>query len=362
MYFPQTSTRVVMSYTANCSYILVKNFLLTIFHHKGSKNNLFYTMSLSSPIFADSENMAVFVKFKNSPGPVFLVHLLYSDGTLSNVRYENSVYMNSLDWALSVNMLETGKIITGFRIGLSNINDLQTCDMNAEIDFLGISDYDDYYSDYNPALLSLSSVGINYTVTPHINSLNSSNLRNIVVVDEDNYSSKTFNELLELVKKGSNMIVLGGFSKTGIASILGNITANNIISVNQVHFSSLSYDIPEITLSAISLSNSVILASYSDGFSSVPLLVKYDTAHLGSIYYFNLFPLITAISAYDTSLCTNIKNIANLVYTDLLHLSHITLEDRLFYLKNAGSFIVEGKFKMVVSDLIGLSNNINWRT
>jgi hypothetical protein len=318
-----------------------------------SKIVMFYKVTLTSSISVVNDE-SIFIKFKTGSGTRLIVNVLYKDGSMSNTLYATSVYMNSSSWALSSTDLESGKTIIGFRIGISNLYDLAVSDISANIEYLGISQVSSFSLGYTATVESLSLTNINYTLANQLNSLHSNSLYNIIVTDEDNYPQNTFNELYELAQSGSNIILVGRLSETGFVSHLANITSSGgYLSVSRIQYSNFSYSIPLTTLTSFSLKGGGdVLASYSDEVNSVPLLINFSVAGHGSIYYFNLLPLIDSVKNLNASSFSEVQIVTQAIYHNVLNLSYASIDNRLFYLKNRGSFTIDGNVNAVVGDII----------
>ncbi len=326
------------------------NMIIQASGNSGSKIVMFYKHSLSTPIIVEN-GLNVFLKFKTDPGTALIVHVLYSDGTQNNLVYDNSVYMQSSTWASSDTELESGKTVIGFRIGISNVLIQSYSTISANIDYLIVYSSSEKSTQFVDTLTSLSLADINYTIAYQLESIHSSGLSTIISVDQSNFPDETSEDLLELVQNGSNLIIIGDLSASSYATKFGNVTlTSNAISATKIQCVSTFYKIPSTPLQELSVSNCEVLANYSDGVTSVPLLVKFSNG-IGSIYYCNLLPLLDSSNLTNVS-SNEIQKALQAIYHDCLSLSYSSIDQRLFYLKNYGSTIFDGKVDVSFTDLI----------
>ncbi|MEM2507460.1 MAG: hypothetical protein QXF61_10515, partial [Nitrososphaeria archaeon] len=320
---------------------------------ENSKIVAFYKIMLQNPILVEDELFA-FVKFKTGHGARLMVHILYNDGTMNNTIYEGSVYMKSKVWATSITEIKrVGKHITGFRIGISNLFNLNLGEISAEIDYLGLFKRSKPPRLIN-AIASLSLAQVNYTLANSLNNIFlSSSCRNVIVVDEVDYPYETLTELWQLAEKGCNIIVVGEFLRHGIISKFMNFNiTGRLLPVSNIQFKEGErYHIPRMYAPEIVYNGGEVLASYETDVGSIPLLLRLNFSENSSFIYLNLWPLIEALKNSGSKEQIEIQHFLSLLFGKIIGTSVKDI-DRLFYLKNIGPIIVEGKINILFHELI----------
>lgn len=318
---------------------------------RDSKIVMFYRINLQNPICVE-ENIYILVKFKTQGATKLLVHVLYDDGTMSNAMYENSAFMRSEEWATSSTLIEkVGRHIIGFRVGVTNKFDEHTNQLLAEVDYIAILRTPKTARNID-AIAALALAGVEYTIDYDVNSSRVGAHKNIVVIEEGN-SNNTLAQLLQLLEKDKNVLILGDLSESKWASNLISIKViNETLPARCIKIGESIYDVPLLHVKEITQSGGEVLAWYSNNNKTVPLLVRIRVEN-EALNYLNIWPLLDKMKDLDAEKeLIKLQQVLKVLFTKVLNLSQSDFMNRFFYLKNTGSIDMKGNINITCFNAI----------
>lgn len=308
---------------------------------KNSKIVMFYKYILEKPIHVDNETY-LWSKFRTQMDTKLMIHILYSDGTMSNSFFEGSPYMTSKSWSWSQTLINyVNKNVTGFRIGISNIFDESVNKIWAELDYLVISKYNN--TCFRDGIMTLALSNTNYTIEYNTAaSLVEEKYQNIILTNNIN-SSEIHPYLTDILLKDKKVMVLGDLSDNGwILNYLDLEYNEELVSVNNIEFNDINYNFPSINVPHITLANGHSIAWYS-GNEKIPFIVDVSINSTLNFYYVNICPMINAIKRKSSiTELFSYYEILKKIFSEILNLTKSNSIKRAFYQKNKYEFLING--------------------
>ena len=312
---------------------------------KNSKIVMFYKYILEKPIHVDNETY-LWSKFRTQMDTKLMIHILYSDGTMSNSFFEGSPYMTSKRWSWSQTLINyVNKNITGFRIGISNIFDESVNKIWAELDYLVISKHNN--TCFRDGIMTVALSNTNYTIEYNTAApLVEEKYQNIILTNNIN-SSEIHTYLTDILLKDKKVMVLGDLTDSGwILNYLDLEYNEELVSVNNIEFNDINYNFPSINVPHITLTNGHSIAWYS-GNEKIPFIVDVSINSTLNFYYVNIWPIIDAIKEKSTTTdLFSFYEILNKIFSEILNLTKATSIKRAFYQKNKDSCSINGSIKI----------------
>jgi hypothetical protein len=293
----------------------------------GNKTVALLRKILEKPIFVDRQ-LIIEIKFRTYNKTKLLVHILYNDGSMENVIYAGSPFMQSNVWAVARKIIDAGKrgkYIVGFRIGVTNRFDENLTSLRADVEYLAV--YEDPVALCSDAIVFMLLSNLNYTIAFSGNTLKG---RNIILVNETITDQKIIDVL---AKDNRNVIILGKKIESRSAGCI----------VKAI----LSYQ------NAAGINN--ILAFYEcDNGEKITAIEKIKD----NIYFVNIYPIITNMQMCSNQSCLlAIRHKVGTIMRFILGDMSSSTFKREFFLKAKGGIKIAGDVEMHVKELLICVNN-----
>jgi hypothetical protein len=293
----------------------------------GNKTVALFRKNLEKPIFVDRQ-LIIEIKFRTYNKTKLLVQILYNDGSMENVIYGGSPYMQSDVWAVARKIIDVGKrgkYIVGFRIGVTNRFDENVTSLRADVEYLAV--YEDPVALCGDAIVFMLLSNLNYTIAFSGNALKG---KNVILINETITDQKIIDVL---AKDNRNVIILGKKIGSGSAGciIKAILSYQNTTGINN------------------------ILAFYEcDNGEKITAIEKIKN----NIYFVNIYPIITNMKMCSNQSCLlAIRHKVGTIMRFILGDVGSTTFKREFFLKSKGGIKIAGDVEMHVKELLICINN-----
>jgi hypothetical protein len=293
----------------------------------GNKTVALFRKILEKPIFVDRQ-LIIEIKFRTYNKTKLLVHILYNDGSMENVIYAGSPFMQSDVWAVARKIIDAGKrgkYIVGFRIGVTNRFNENVTSLRADVEYLAV--YEDPVALCGDAIVFMLLSNLNYTIAFSSNTLKG---KNIILVNETITDQKIIDAL---AKNNRNVIILGKKIESRSAGCIVKAILNyqNANGANN------------------------ILAFYEcDNGEKITAIEKIKD----NIYFVNIYPIITNMKMCSNQSCLlAIRHKVGTIMRFILGDMSSSTFKREFFLKAKGGIKIVGDVEMRVKELLICVNN-----
>jgi len=293
----------------------------------GNKTVALFRKILEKPIFVDRQ-LIVEIKFRTYNKTKLLVHILYNDGSMENVIYGGSPYMQSDVWAVARKIIDAGKggkYIVGFRIGVTNRFDENVTSLRADVEYLAV--YEDPVALCSDAIVFMLLSNLNYTIAFSGNTLKG---KNVILINETITDQKIIDVL---AKVNRNVIILGKKIESGsdgciVKDILSYQNANGV--------------------------NNILAFYECDNGEKITAVEKIKD----NIYFVNIYPIIINMKMCSNQSCLlatghKVGTILRFISGDM---DNSTFK-REFFLKAKGDIKIVGDVEMLLKELLICVNN-----
>lgn len=309
----------------------------------GQQAAVFYLKNFVEQIPTDNNTVAV-IKFKsNTINSYAILDIIYSDGSVQRLSFENKGYMKSSDWAIVTNSLQPNKSVAALRIGLTDNKEGNGEVISVSFDYVFIAKTGEPADYYTPPLFA-ALMQINYTTTSEFDS-SQFGYDTIIMPDIELPQTRT-TQYIDWVKNGGNLVVINSNEQGTFGNFLGINATGRYLPVNSlVNYYSSYTRIPEIVVPELQLnaSSTKIIANYASENSSASPLALLQNLGAGKILYIEATPILEKLAGNQyfvktlTWLIDTMQKDINLPFFDS------TAYTRTFYVKNIGKIFSQGE-------------------
>jgi hypothetical protein len=307
-----------------------------------TRNVAFLVNMFDTPVQIQN-NTYFWLRFRTETTATLIIHLIFEDGTSTNVIQFDSPFLQSEEWCwLKMQVPKITGNVSGIRIGATNRLHEYDGEISIEIDYSALA----YSSPYKNRFISMmANSGVDFTIR-YSSQLERTREVNQIVILDAGMNRDMIERIISQLSPETNLMIIGDITKSTWIQDFGNLTTTGLrLSVNSIAFDGIEFNIPSIRIEEFQYEGGDVIAWYN-GNSSIPMSVEVPVSSEINITYVNLFSLFDQVSNLNL----------DLVLYDLLGFEKKQNEERVFYLKNTGSITISGNIEL---DCMYVLSNLN---